>query len=208
MKNQTINQFINTLSSKTPVPGGGGASALAGAIGMSLGSMVCSLTSGKKKYLDVQQDIENILSEATIIQNELLELIEKDAIAFEPLSKAYGLPKSTEEEAKHKELVMEEALKEAARIPFEIMETTIKAINLHNELKDKGSKIAISDVGVGVILCKSALQGASLNVYINTKIMKDREYANSLNEKTEKLLKDGICKADKIYAEVEAKLKW
>jgi len=205
--NRDCNEFLEILSSSSPVPGGGGASAFVGAIGMALGSMVGNLTLGKKKYEDVQNDIKVILSKAEKLRNELVSLVEKDAEVFEPLSKAYGMPKETEEEKRIKEEVMEKALKQAAAVPYKIMEKCLEAIALHEELADKGTRIAVSDVGVGVLFCKSALLGASLNVYINTKFMKNRQYAQELNEKTEKLIAEGVARADEVYRKVEGMLK-
>ena len=102
-KSQTCEDFIEVLASKAAVPGGGGASALAGAIGIALGNMVGSLTVGKKTYADVEEEIIECKKQADEIAKEFLELMDKDAEAFEPLSKAYGLPKSTPEELAKKE---------------------------------------------------------------------------------------------------------
>jgi len=200
-------EFTDMLASGAPVPGGGGASAMVGALGTALGSMVGNLTLGKKKYESVQEDIKVILEKAKVLQQKLLTLVEKDAEVFEPLSKAYGLPRNTEEEKKKRDEVMEEALKLACSVPIEIMEKSLEAIALHEELAVKGTRLAISDVGVGVLFCKSALMGASLNVFINTKLMKDREYAQSINGTTEKMLEEGMTKADRIYSEVESGIK-
>lgn len=205
--NKNCKEFINILSSKEPVPGGGGASALVGAIGMALGSMVGNLTLGKKKYENFQEDIKIILDKAGKLQDELIMLVEKDAEVFEPLSKAYGLPKNTEEEKVKREETMENALKLACSVPLDIMRNALRSIELHEELSVKGTKIAISDVGVGVAFCKSALMGASLNVFINTKLMKDREYAQKLNKETEEMIMEGTGKADKIYNAIEEMLK-
>ena len=207
MTEKSCIEFVKMLSSKAPVPGGGGASALVGALGVALGSMVGNLTLGKKKYEAVEDDIKRILDKASDLQQSLLQLVEKDAEVFEPLSKAYGLPKNTEEEKKNREEVMENALKLACSVPMEIMEKCMEAIGLHEELAEKGTKIAISDVGVGVLFCRSALEGASLNVFINTKLMKNREYAESLNKKAEKMLSDGIDRANAIYAAVSRQLR-
>jgi len=207
MTEKSCIEFVKMLSSKAPVPGGGGASALVGALGVALGSMVGNLTLGKKKYEAVEDDIKRILDKASDLQQSLLQLVEKDAEVFEPLSKAYGLPKNTEEEKKNREEVMENALKLACSVPMEIMEKCMEAIGLHEELAEKGTKIAISDVGVGVLFCRSALEGASLNVFINTKLMKNREYAESLNKKAEKMLSDGIDRANAVYAAVSRQLR-
>ena len=200
-------EFLNALASDAPVPGGGGASAMVGALGMALGCMVGNLTIGKKKYENVQEDIKIILNKADKLQKELLDLVQADAQVFEPLSKAYGLPKDTDESKERREAVMEEALKLACSVPIEIMGKSLEAIVLHEELETKGTKIAISDVGVGVLFCKSALMGASLNVFINTKLMKNRKYADDINAKANRMLEEGIDKADRVYMEVERKIK-
>ncbi len=207
MVEKSCTEFISVLASSAPVPGGGGASAMVGAIGVALGSMVGNLTLGKKKYENVQEDIKRILDKAAVIQSELIQLVEKDAEVFEPLSKAYGLPRNTDEEKAKRDEVLESALKLACSVPVMIMEKAIEAISLHEELAGKGTRLAISDVGVGVLFCKAALQGASLNVFINTKLMKDREYAQKMNEQTEKMLDDGIRRSDKVFTEVEGQLK-
>jgi methenyltetrahydrofolate cyclohydrolase len=207
MLEKNCTDFVSVLASSAPVPGGGGASALVGAVGTALGSMVGNLTLGKKKYDSVQEDIKIILGKAENLQKELLILVEKDAEVFEPLSRAYGLPKNTEEEKLKRDEIMEEALKTACSVPVEIMERALESIALHEELALKGTRLAVSDVGVGVLFCKSALMGASLNVFINTKLMKNREYAGIINDKTGRMLAEGIARADKVYREVEDGLK-
>lgn len=207
MTDKSCNEFLDILSSHAPVPGGGGASALVGALGTALGSMVGNLTLGKKKYEEYQEDIKVILKKADVLRAELVALIDEDAKVFEPLSKAYGLPKNTDEEKAKRDEIMESALRLASSVPIKIMEKAVEAIALHKELAVKGTKIAISDVGVGVLFCKSALMGASLNVFINTKLMKDRKYAEDINRMTEKLIEEGTAKADKIYLDVENSIK-
>ena len=139
------------------------------------------------------------------LQKDFIELIAKDAVAFEPLSKAYGLPKDTEEQRAEKERIMEEALDVACGVPMEIMEKCCEAIELHKEFAAKGTAIAISDVGVGVICCRSALLGASLNVFINTKSMKNREHAEALNKKAEDMIQKYTAMADEIFADVRGR---
>lgn len=207
MTEKSCNEFLDILASNAPVPGGGGASAMVGAIGTALGSMVGNLTLGKKKYEQYQEDIKVILEKADVIRKDLVALIDEDAVVFEPLSKAYGLPKNTEEEKTKRDEIMESALRLASSVPIKIMEKAVEAIALHEELAVKGTKIAISDVGVGVLFCKSALMGASLNVFINTKLMKDRLYAGDINRKTEMLIAEGTRRADRVYSEVESSIK-
>ena len=169
------NEFVEVLASKAPVPGGGGASALVGAVGIALGNMVGSLTVGKKKYAEVEDEMWELKKKCDELQKDFLRLIERDAEVFEPLSKAYGMPRETEEEKAEKARVMEIVLKDACSVPMEIMEKCCEAIEVIVEFAAKGSKLAISDAGVGAAFCKAALKGASLNVYINTKSMADRE---------------------------------
>ena len=201
------NEFVEVLASKAPVPGGGGASALVGAVGTALGHMVGSLTVGKKKYADVEEEMWELKGKADALQKELLALIERDAEVFEPLSKAYGMPRETEEEKAEKARVMEIVLKDACSVPMEIMEKCCEALDLIKEFAAKGSALAISDAGVGAVFCKAALQGASLNVYINTKSMKNREYAEELNTKADAMLEKYTKLADEVFESVLGRLK-
>lgn len=194
--------FIEVLASKSAVPGGGGAAALAGAIGMALGSMVCNLTTGKKKYAQYEENIQEILVKAAKLEAELLSMIDKDAEGFYPLSKAYGLPTSTEEEKQYKSETMEKCLKVACQVPMDIVRLCFKSIKLHEELVDKGSKLAISDVGCGVQCLRAAILSGQLNVIINVNSMKDREYAQKIEIECNQLVQDGVKICDEVYQKV------
>lgn len=200
-------EYVEVLSNKDPIPGGGNASALVGAIGMSLGEMVGSLTLGRKKYKDVEPEIREFMDSANELRARMLRLAEEDSKVFEPLAAAYRMPKNTEEEIALKEEVMEKVLKDACEVPLEIMKACCEAIDLVKEFAYKGTSTAISDAGVGVIFAKAALQGAALNVFINTKSMKDRKLANTYNKKADKMLKVFKPKADYVYAMVENRLR-
>ena len=206
-RNKSIEEFIEELSSKEPVPGGGGASALAGTMGTALARMVGNLTLGKKKYLDVQEDISVLQQKTLILTGELMDLIDKDAEVFLPLSKAYSLPGATLEEREYKDRVMEEALNIACSVPVMIMEKSYQMLLLLGEYADKGLKIAISDVAVSSVMLRAAISGASVNVYINTKIMKDRNKAEGLNSHCDDLMQKGMDLADKIFERIEKKLR-
>ena len=201
--NKPCDEFIEVLSSKAAVPGGGGASALVGAVGIALGAMVGNLTLGKKKYADVEADIVELLEKAAALQTELLRLVDEDAVVFEPLSKAYGIPK----EDPTREQVMEDALKLACTVPMDIMRLCARAIELHDEFAKKGSVLALSDAGVGAIFCKSALQGASLNVFINTQSMLDRKYAGSIEAEADAILGKYTVMADDIFNSVTGRIR-
>jgi formiminotetrahydrofolate cyclodeaminase len=200
-------EFIEDLSSKSPVPGGGGASAYVGALGMALGCMVGNLTLGKKKYKDVEEDIMELLNKSEKIIEALNGLVQKDAEVFYPLSQAYGMPQDTGEEKVLKEEILQKALVAATEIPLNIASYCLDAIELHEDYAKKGTRIAISDIGVGVIFCKAALQGAKLNVLINTKIMKDQDLKHNIESRLNEIERIGLEKADKIYLYVESLLK-
>jgi len=199
--------FVSVLATKAPVPGGGGASALCGAIGTALGNMVGSLTVGKKKYAAVEPEIKAMQAQCDAIQAELLALVERDAEVFAPLAAAYGLPKDTEEQRAHKEAVMEAALKAACTVPLAIMEQCCKAIELMEGFAAKGSRLAISDAGVGAALTRAALEGASLNVFINTKAMKDRAAAAAFDERADAMLREFVPRAQAAFEAVSAQLR-
>ena len=205
--NLTINEFIEKLGSKDAVPGGGGAAALTASLGISLCKMAANLTVGKKKYADVEAEMYEIIAECDKLSAEFIELIQKDADGFLPLSKAYGLPTETEEQKKYKEETLERELVHAAAVPFEIMEKCARAIELSAIVAEKGSKLVVSDAACAINTCMSALKCASLNVYINTKFMKDKEKAFELNEKADKLISDSSELADKVFCEVMNSMK-
>ena len=169
--------------------------------------MVTNLTVGKKKYAEVEEEIIAIREKLEQKKQELIRMVDADAEAFEPLSKAYGLPKSTPEEIAEKEEIMENALNVACGVPIEIMKTCARGIDLVEVFATKGSRIALSDAGVGATLLKSAMQGASLNVYINTKSMKDRKRAEELNQLADSLREEYEAKADRIFAEVSSRIR-
>ncbi len=207
MLEKKATDFLEILSSKEPVPGGGGASSFVGALAASLGLMVTNLTIGKKKYFDVEEEIKEIQSELIHFRNQLVQLVDEDAEAFKPLSMAYSLPKDTEEQRVLKEQVMENALYDASIVPLEIMKTTLSVMKLLKELEKKGSKLAVSDIGVGILFASSALEGASLNVFINTKLMKKREIAEKLNQQAEYYIEEENRLKEEVYQNVLFKLK-
>lgn len=207
MLEKKTTEFLEVLSSKEPVPGGGGASAAVGAFAAALGMMVASLTEGKKTYAAVEEEILCAKDQLKEIRDRLVHLADEDARAFEPLSKAYGLPRTTEEEQKVREKVMEEALKEASLVPLTIMETVLKSMAELEVLEEKGSRLAVSDAGVGILFAQAALEGASLNVLINTKMMKDRETAGHYEQRAAELIRKGRQRKDRIYERVLKKLQ-
>jgi formiminotetrahydrofolate cyclodeaminase len=204
---KSIPDFVSVLASKAPVPGGGGASALVGAVGTALGNMVGSVTVGKKNYADVEAEIIELQKECDRLQKELLALIDKDAEDVEFLFGAYKLPANTDAEKAEKARVMEKCIKDACTAPFEIMKKCAEAIKICEQFAEKGNKSAVSDAGAGVIFCKAALDGASLTVFINTKASSDRAWAEKMNADAEALMKEYDALADKVFADVKRQLK-
>mgnify|MGYP000980788831 CR=1 FL=1 len=200
IKEQVIEGFVEELSSKKPVPGGGGASAMAGALGTALGLMVGNLTVGKKRYAAVEAEVYERMTELTELQKEMFILADEDTRVFAPLAAAYSLPSGTE-------AVMEENLRAASLVPLQIMEAAEKCISHLEFLEANGSVMAVSDVGVAVQFIRTALTGAVMNVYINTKSMKQRDEAKKINQKAEKLLEEGTKRADLVYEKVLSRLK-
>ncbi len=195
--------FLAELSSNAPVPGGGGASAAVGALGAALGMMVTNLTIGKKRYADYEEDVLACRSELEALRDQLVDLVDGDAAAFEPLSKAYGLPKDDPNRGE----IMEAALYEASLVPLQIMETVLSVAQQLETLVEKGSRLAISDVGVGILFAQAAIQGASLNVSINTQLMTDRERAAQLDAKAESIIAEGADLQERIYSGVLAVIR-
>lgn len=207
VKDRRVGEWVDGLASKAPVPGGGGASALGGALGAALGQMVVHLTIGKKRYADVEEEMEKNLTELNRLGEEFLRLADRDGEVFAPLAEAYSMPSETREQREEKERVMEERLLAASLVPLEMMEKALLVINILEFLGEKGSRMAISDVGVAAQFAKAALTGAAMNVYINTKVMKNREKAEELNRKAEWLIEDGKQRGDAVYEKVLEQLR-
>lgn len=207
MMEQSCTQFLAELAGKAPVPGGGGAAALVGAAGVALGNMVGCLTTGKKKYAAVEADIQALNARAEALRRELEALVQADAEAFAPLAAAYGLPKDTPAQAAHKAAVLDAALNTACAVPLEIMQKCAEGIVLVEEYAAKGSVLAVSDAGCAAALCKAALQSASLNVFINTKLMTNRPRADALDAQADALLNEYVPRADAVFASVTNKLR-
>lgn len=203
MLEKPATQFLAELSSNAPVPGGGGASAAVGAFAAALGMMVTNLTIGKKKYAEYEEKLIACRARLEELRNQLIDLVDGDAVAFEPLSKAYSIPKDDPS----RDQIMEDALYEASVVPMSIMETVLAAAKELEILVEKGSRLAVSDVGVGILFAQAAIEGASLNVYINTKLMKNRERADEMNAKADAIIAEGAALQKSIYGGVLAAIK-
>lgn len=198
----SCSKFTEELFSKSPVPGGGGAAALIGAIGTALTGMVGNLTIGKKKYAEYERQIGQILEKAEKIRTDMIGMIDLDAECFLPLAQVYGIKAVTEEEIRNKEAVLEKALKTACRVPVDIVKAAYSSLKLHEELVNICTKLAISDIGVGVQCLRASLLGGYLNVLINLKMIKDMEYVDKTQKELQVLVRDGVRIADAVYEKV------
>ena len=198
MENKTLKEFTELTSSKDPVPGGGGVSALVGSLAAALGGMVVNLTIGKKKFLEYTFELTDIRKELDILRSNLLDCINRDAEAFEPVAEAYSLPKDTPGYAEK----MEQCLRTAADSPLLILKYAVRIIDLDERLAVIGSKIAVSDAATSVMLAHGVLYGAYVNILVNTRLMKDREYAEKLNDEAIRLVDEYSVKALNVYDDI------
>ncbi len=203
MVNLTCKDFVSELASNKPVPGGGGASALAGAIGTALGAMVGELTIGKKKYEEYEAEVSNLIFRSQELIGEFETLVQKDADAFLLLSEAYKIPAGTEAEKAAKNKAIQECLLAAAQAPLEIAEASLKALRILDSFSLIGNRLAVSDAGTGAAICLAALKGARLNVLINLRLMEDKETKKEIVDKLNTITDTGIHLADITYARVE-----
>ena len=199
MRDLSLNEFSEKLFSKEPVPGGGGASALVGALSVSLGAMAANLTLGKEKYAKYSDELNANLKKAEKLRLRLLELIEEDAVGFGEINKAYKVKPRDEE-------LIEKALVSAATPPLKMMEAIKEVIDILIVFADKTSVLVVSDVGVGAKFAEAALKSAYLNVVVNVKLMKDEKTAAEIEEKADKLL-HYAKKADEVYENIVKQLK-
>lgn len=200
--NMSCSNFIDELASKNSVPGGGGAAAVAGAMGAALAAMVCNLTVGKKKYAHVEEAVQEILARVDVLKDEMLQMADEDAACFEPLTNAYKIPK---DDPKRDE-IMEQALRTACTAPLKIIRAGAETLELLDELVDKGSVLALSDIGCGASMCRAAVMSAWISVKINTRDMKDREYAVKLENEISGVVESVRTLGDRIYDKVLGKL--
>ena len=198
LKSMTLPEFTAALGSKAPTPGGGGASAMAAALAASLGAMVGNLTIGKKKYADVEYEMIELTEKAGVLSRKLLSMIDEDASAFEPLSRAYALPK----DAPGRDELMEACLRRAADAPLQILRLCCEVIELQEQFAEKGSVLAVSDAATGAVLAWGAMYGAAVNVKVNTRLMQRRDYAEEINREVDALMEEYWKRAEKVYEEI------
>jgi methenyltetrahydrofolate cyclohydrolase len=186
---QPIRHFLDKLASKSPEPGGGSVAALTGSLGAGLVSMVCSLTLGKEKYKDVQPQVEALIKESEKLRIEMQDLIQKDTEVYGGLSEVYKMPKNTDAEKAARTAKMQEALKLACQVPFEIGLKSLEVAKLAQRAAEIGNVAAVSDAGVAVLLAQACCQSAALNVKINVNSIKDEAYNKQTWSKMQDVMK-------------------
>lgn len=201
-----INRFLDVLGSNEPAPGGGSASALAGAVGIALGSMVASLTVGKEKYREHEALMQEIMDQAHTLVKEFNDLIDKDTEAFNHVADVFKMPKETDDDKAKRKTALEEALKNAALVPFSMMEKALESLRLLEKALGKSSANAVSDLGVGALNLKTALLGAWLNVLINLSGIKNEEFVHNLRVNGSNIVTEATAIADRVYKEVVGSL--
>jgi len=205
-ENETIARFLDGLASSAPTPGGGGAAAISGAMGAALVSMVCNLTIGKKKYVEVEADLKEVLAKSEALRAKLTGMIADDVEAFDAVMGAYGLPKATDEEKAARARTIQEALKVATDVPLACCRVCREVIDLAGIVAEKGNLNVISDAGVAVLSAYAGLRSAALNVYVNAKGLDDRAFADERLGELETLLGEAGALNERIYDAVKAKV--
>ncbi len=205
-RNSSITSFLDDLASERPTPGGGGAAALCGAIGAALVSMVANLTIGKKNYEAVWQDLAAVNTRAEALRAELTGAIEEDVMAFNAVMGAYGMPRATEEEKAKRAAAIQAALKDATLAPLRAVKACFEVIRLSAAVAEKGNLNVISDAGVAVLAANAGLRSAALNVFVNAKAIKDRDFAEKQIAEVNALLARAAETTESVYQTVRAKI--
>jgi formiminotetrahydrofolate cyclodeaminase len=192
----TTSSFLEILAAGQPTPGGGGAAALTAGQAAALISMVINFTVGKKKYADVEAEMQGYLVRSEQLRRDLLAEVDADAAAFEAVSATYSMPKETEEEKAARTAALQEALKHAAAVPFGVAEQSLAIIELAEPVGAKGNSNVVSDAASALYLAYAALKCALVNVNINLKFIKDEVFVTEWSAKTADMLQ----RADAAYA--------
>jgi methenyltetrahydrofolate cyclohydrolase len=198
-----VSSFLDELASNSPAPGGGSVAALAGAIGAALSSMVCNLTIGKKKYLDVQDEMKGVLEQTEMLRRELTQLVDKDTEAFNSVMAAFGLPKGTEEEQATRAAAIQGATKGATLIPLSVMRTCEQALVHTKIVAQKGNKNSASDAGVAALMLQAGCAGAALNVRINLGGLNDSAFVQQIAKEAKDIAANVDAMTREVLAEVE-----
>ena len=206
IKDNSVQNYLDTLASKNATPGGGSAAALMGAQAAALVSMVCNLTIGKPKYAEVEAEMQALLEKSESLREEFTSMIKADVDVFNRLMATYGLPKETNEEKEARSAAIQVVLKDATDVPLACAKACAEVIKLSQIAAEKGSAAVISDAGVGVMSGYAALKSAALNVYINAASLKDKEFAEQKLAELEAVLNGVETDVEHCYELVKSRL--
>jgi formiminotetrahydrofolate cyclodeaminase len=206
IKDNKIEEFLGALASQSATPGGGGAAAIIGAMGAALVSMVCNLTIGKKKYVEVEAEMKGVLAKTEALRLRLTDMIEDDAKAFDAVMGAYGMAKETDADKAARDKAIQAALKQATEVPMRCCHAAREVIDLAGIASDKGNLNVISDAGVGVLAAYAALRSAALNVFTNARMINDKTFAEAKLKELNQLLAGAEAATEKAYGIVKGKL--
>jgi methenyltetrahydrofolate cyclohydrolase len=197
---KTVNEFLNTLASKEPVPGGGSTAALGGSLAAALVSMVCNLTLGKEGYEQSQEKLAEVLVQSETLRNELPQLLDADMAVYGKVMAVYRLPRKTDEQKQTRQSAIQSALAEAAEVPLQIADCCARILKLALPAAELGNRWAISDAAAGALLAEASLRAALLNVYVNMASITDQVYVESLRLRVETLTQDSVAIKERVVA--------
>jgi len=203
---KSVSGFLDELASSAPVPGGGSTAALTGALAAALVSMVGNLTVGKRRYADVEAEVQGLLVRSEALRCRLSQLLEADTQVYGVLSQAYQLPRETEEEKAARTAAIQAALKEAEAVPMQIAQGCVEVLDLCTPMAEKGNRLAVSDAGVAAVLAEAGLRSAALNVLINLAYITDGNFVVGERAKLDGLLEDKATLKEQVYELVIEKL--
>ena len=198
--------FVNETASDSAAPGGGSISALAGALGAALGTMVANLSAIKKGWEDRLAEFSPWAEQGQTLKDKLLALVDEDTRAFDAIMNAFALPKDTPEQVSERKQAIQNASKYATEVPFRTMQTAFECIPLLKQMAEHGNPNSLSDVGVGALCIKTAVRGAWLNVLINAQGLSDKTWAENIVTEARALLAKNHAACDEIILGIEAKL--
>ena len=204
--NRTLADFLDIAASNEPAPGGGAVAALSGALACSMISMVCNLTVGKKKYSDVQDEIEKLLSRTETLRKHFQDLIQQDSEAFSDVMGAMQMPKQSENESTLRKEALQHALQKATHVPLRTMEYSAESVKIAHRVAQIGNKNVISDIGVAAIMAEAALHSGWLSIAANLEAIDDQEFVDRISDHAEQILDDIDGVADETVEIVEDKI--
>jgi formiminotetrahydrofolate cyclodeaminase len=206
IKDESIEEFLENLASKSSTPGGGSAAAVIGAMGAALVSMVANFTIGKKGYEEVSADMASVLERSDRYRKDFVTMIQADVDVFNEVMAAYELPRESDEDKETRKMAIQEALKRATDVPLQCAVLCLDVIELSRQAAEMGNTNVISDAGVAVLAAEAALGSAALNVYINIANIKDTDFAEDRRKRLEGVLSASAPLTEQVYNLVKGKL--